>query len=86
MAKNENFQKSLNSALDIHGMNLYAGFWVNLTTQWLNFCVGAQNFVIFYPNFPYILPKMPENDPTLTRHISATVASWEASEPILENR
>jgi hypothetical protein len=51
-------------------MNLYAGFWVNLTTQWLKLGVGAQNFVIFYPNFPYIiLPKMPENDPTLTRHI-----------------
>ena len=75
MAKNQNFQKSLFSSLHIHGMNLYADFWVNLTTQWLRNDVGAQNFVIFLPNFPYILPKMPENDPTLTRHISATVAS-----------
>ena len=51
MAKNQNFQKSLFSSLHIHGMNLYAGFWVNLTTQWLKFCVGAQNFCNFLPQF-----------------------------------
>ena len=36
--------------------------------------------------FLYKRPKTRENVPSLSRHISATVESWEESEPILERR
>ena len=36
--------------------------------------------------FLYKRPKKRENDPSLTRHISATRASWGESEPILKTR